>query len=85
MRYLREVERGVLMTTNEELLERLKPQPGDSEETLASKAGLRKDIIEHPDIDDEGWLVEWTPEQYARARGMAYISVRVPRRKRDEE
>ena len=73
------------MTTNEELLEGLKPQPEDDEQMLLIKAQFRKDIIEHPDIDDEGWLVEWTPEQYARARGMAYISVRVPRRKRDEE
>lgn len=85
MRYLREAEGGGNMTTNEELLERLKPQPGDDEQTLVIKARLRKDIIENPDVDDDGSLVEWTPEQYARARGMAYISVRVPRRKRDEE
>jgi hypothetical protein len=71
--------------TNEEMLERLKPQPEDDEETLASKARFRKDIIENPDVSDDGSLVEWTPEQYARARGKAYISVRVPMRKRDEE
>lgn len=73
------------MTTNEELLERLKPQPEDDARMLAVKARHRKSIIEHPDIDDENLLVEWTPERYAQAQGMAYISVRVPRRKRDEE
>lgn len=85
MRYLREAEGGSLMTTNEELLEELKPQPGDDERMLAVKARLRKSIIEYPDIDDEKLLVEWTPERYAQVQGTAYISVKLPKRSKKRE